>query len=166
MTRYVPTATVWAFAVLLALSAQTTAGDQDRKVSKDYVKNLYMNYLKEEGYQGEVKDDLIFFKHDGGTFVLEIQNDDPTYFRIVKPGIWSIDSEDERLIVLQAASMACGDIKIAKTYVVKDNTWVSAETHVPNYEGFAAAFKRLLSAIDAGEKKFVFHMKALNEKKA
>jgi hypothetical protein len=169
MRKYALQTVLAGFTIMTFLMSTNTVQAQERKVSRDYLAVIYLAFLTEEGYKpelkGEGKDQFILFKKAGANYVIEIRPDDPTFFRILKPNIWKVDSKEERILALEAASLSSGGVKIAKVYLTDDHVWISAETHVPNPEGFTAAFGRLMSTIETADIRFHESMRNLSRKK-
>jgi hypothetical protein len=130
------------------------------KVTKSSLQNLYMDYLKNEGYRPEVDSDGdVEFKREGLTYFIVVDPDDPECFRLVLANIWKIDDEAERQKVLASADYSNAKSKVSKVYTVKDNVWVSIEILVAHPEDFKAVFKRSLSALTNGEQNFTEDMR-------
>lgn len=169
MRKYVLQNVLAGFTIMTFLMSTNTVQAQERKVSREYLAVIYLAFLNEEGYKpelkGEGKDQLILFKKAGSIYAIDIHADDPTFFRIIKPAIWKIDSKEERYLALEAATLSSSMVKIAKVFLREDQVWISAETHIPNPEGFAVAFGRLMSTIEAADTIFHESMKKLGRKK-
>lgn len=125
------------------------------------LRQLYLDFLTEEGYRPTTDDDGdIVFKREGKTYVLFVDDDDPTFFRLVLPNFWPIESEEERTLAYQAATVATGQTKVAKVYGVQDNLWASVELFLERPEQFTAHFTRSLNAIAVAVDGFVSIMRA------
>ncbi|MEL6348626.1 MAG: hypothetical protein AAFV53_36315, partial [Myxococcota bacterium] len=124
---------------------------------------LYENFLKAEGYIPQVDGDGdVVFKKEGTTFFIDIAENDPEYFRIVCPNFWSIDNEEERARALHSSSRATARGKVAKVFLVRDNTWASVEQFVAQPEDFKGIFDRSMSALQNGIGLFVEEMRKAN----
>ncbi len=80
-----------------------------------------------------------------GVFDHHDENDEE-FFRLVYPGFWSIESELEREKA-QRALTATAQTKVAKVFLVCDNTWASIEMFCSPPEVFRTAFHRSLRAL-------------------
>ncbi|HSV73371.1 MAG TPA: hypothetical protein VLH79_06395 [Chthonomonadales bacterium] len=110
---------------------------------------MYREHLASEGFPVNIgHDGDVTFKFEGGNYVILIDEDD-TYFRLVFPGFWSIDSEEERLRVSLAALYATAQIKVAKVYPQNDNTHAAIELFCSPPEAFKPVFMRSLRALGA-----------------
>ncbi len=125
---------------------------------------MYVDYLTREGYRPTIDSDGdVVFMHEGGTYYIEIDTNDPQYFRLVFPNFWSIESGDELARVMVAANYATMRTKSAKIYVRGDgqNTVASIELFFARPEQFQEVFRRALSALQAGVINFREKMAAL-----
>ncbi|MEK8016873.1 MAG: hypothetical protein VSS75_008390 [Candidatus Parabeggiatoa sp.] len=136
--------------------------------SKEQLQLMYMLYLKREGYLPEIDSDGdIKFKKEGYTYLIDVraQADDPQYFRIIRPNLWSIDNDIERLEVLVAADYVNSDIKVVKLYTVKDHVWATVEIFISNQEDFKTIFSRLMSVLSGGVENFATKMREIRKEK-
>ncbi|MCS6772823.1 MAG: hypothetical protein RMM31_05300 [Anaerolineae bacterium] len=118
---------------------------------------LYVSHLTEEGYQPTVDaDGDVVFKHEGLTYYIDIDTNDESFFRLVCPNFWSIDSPEELLRALLAANYVTRKMKVAKVYVHNDGKDVSAsiEIFLAQPEHFKAVFRRSLSALQSSISNF------------
>lgn len=124
-------------------------------------RDLYFTYLASEGYRPEVdRDGDVAFKYEGGNYYLSVDEDD-TYFRLVYPNFWSIESPEELRRAYEAASRATERIKVAKVYVRQDakNTSAAIEMFLDPLADFREVFPRSLQALRAGVASFVDSMR-------
>ena len=122
--------------------------------------DLYLSYLRTEGYVPEVdKDGDLVFKVEGGTYVLFAHEDDREYFSILFPGFWPIESEKERSEAYVAANHATAQTKVGKVYVIGDNVSASVEMVFSDPEQFKPVFKRALAMLRAGVAAFAEKMR-------
>lgn len=109
---------------------------------------MYLQFLKEEGYVPRTDDDGdIIFKVEGGSYLLFAAEDDQEFFRLAFPFFWEIESEEERQRALVAASRVTADMKLAKVYLVEDNVWASVEMLIDPIENFKPVFRRSLDIL-------------------
>jgi hypothetical protein len=127
--------------------------------SKKRLQQLYMTYLKKQGYGPEVDGDGdIRFKWEGRTLFISLSEDDPLFFHLVLPNIWEVESEAERADVLAAADTSNALCKASKIFIVDDRVWVSIELFLKSPEDFKGFFKRSIGALGAGVSVFVLKM--------
>jgi hypothetical protein len=135
-----------------ALSAQ---------MSESQLQQMYMSYLREQGYQADIDSDGdIAFKAEGHNFYIIVDEDDPESFRILYPNFWEIESEDERSRAAQAASFANRTTKIAKVFLTlsPDDTSIDANIFLAKQEDFKLFFGRMIDVILLSRRKFVDEM--------
>jgi hypothetical protein len=138
----------------------TAQADDPAPLSKEQVQQMYGDFLKTEGFVFEVDTDGdVVFKKEGKTYFLGVDADDPHFFRIVYPNFWEIENFEEHIRVLIAADFANNRSKVAKVYVVNQNTWASVELFVDKPEDFKPLFYRTIDAVDNGVKNFVAKMR-------
>lgn len=119
---------------------------------------MYRDYLAEEGFTPKIDDDGdVFFKYEGKNYVIIIE-DDEQFFRICFPNFWSIESEEERKKVQEAALYAAAKTKVAKVFPVQDDTWAVIELFCDPPESFSRVFRRSLGALQAGVNNFIEKM--------
>ena len=124
---------------------------------------MYVSYLREEGYAPEVdKDGDVMFKFEGGTYFVLVDEEDEMFFQIMYPSFWPIESEEERARVEKAAQLATRSTKVAKVYPQRDNVTASVELLCVPPEAFKAVFRRALRCIQAGVTKFRAAMSELD----
>ena len=95
----------------------------------------------DEGYRPTVDGDGdVSFKYEGGSYYIDIDTDDNTYFRLVFPNFWSLDDADERARGVMAADAATRRTNVAKVYTRQDGKNVSAavEMFLPAARGLPA----------------------------
>lgn len=142
------------------LPSYALAQKKGKELNDKDLQKLYMEYLTDEGYKPEVDaDGDVQFKEEGKTYFIDVSADDQEYFRVVLANIWPIESEEERLRVLQACDYANATAKVCKVYSVRDNVWVGIEVFVAKPEDFKGIFKRSMSALRNGTMLFVKKMR-------
>lgn len=115
----------------------------------------FLEYLTNEGYIATVDQDSdIVLKHEGGVYLIVLDDLDPGFFRIVFPNFWSIDSESARTKAEKAALTATAATKVAKVFPVSNNLWATVELFVTDLDQAKAVFKRSMSALRAAVVKF------------
>ena len=145
------------FALSLAGPAAHVAADDGP--SREELQELYLEYLKIEGYVPKIDDDGdVMFKAEGRTYFIDVNEKDPQFFRLVFPFFWKIEDEEERTRAFQAANHANLETKVAKVFVVNDDTWASVELFVEKPEDFQPVFTRSLASIRASVDVFAAKM--------
>jgi hypothetical protein len=135
---------------LTGLQAQSNAALQ----------KAHLSFLEKQDIEGWVDEDGdIQFTYNDRTFFIEVDESDTEFFRLVLANIWPIESEIERLQVLEAVDYANAQIKVAKAFMVRDNVWISVEVFVEDPGDYEAFFDRSLSVIELGVERFVEKMR-------
>lgn len=124
-------------------------------VDKAWLQELYLEYLRDEGFRPTTDSDGdVTFKFEGGLYFIHVLEDDPTYFRLVYPRFWAIEDEAERDAALRAASLVSARKKGAKVFVEDDDTTASVELFLPNTEDFRRVFPRCLNVVQEATRAF------------
>ena len=134
---------------------------QQREVNMD--KKKIQAVLAEEGYRPQwIEDRILIFKHEGDTYVVETDDDDALFLRIILPNFWSIESEEEYARVIAACEKATRKIKVAKIFTSQEGktTWASIEMFIPSVDVFPLILNRCMSALTAALKVFLEAMRA------
>ncbi len=121
---------------------------------------LYMHYLANEGFQPKIDGDGdVVFKCEGKTYYIDIDTEDPQFFRLVFPQFWSVDSDEEFERIRNAANEANLKTKVTKVYIVTlpsgKDTCAAIEIFLEKPEQFEAIFPRAMRALQAGVRTFV-----------
>jgi hypothetical protein len=130
------------------------------QMTKSQLQQMYVTYLKQEGYQPEVDSDGdVAFKAEGRYFYISVDEDDLEVFTIVFPYFWEIESLSERREALLAASNANRTTKIAKIYLTPDDdTSIIGQTYLVKPDDFKLFFGRMVDAIMTARRKFIDEM--------
>lgn len=128
--------------------------------TREELQKLYTDSLAAEGYRPELDDDGdVRFRHEGSSYFIEVREDDPMFFRVVMPNFWDIESPKERARIIEAANITCSDVKVAKVFIVRNDTWCAVELFLPSQEHFVPILQRCLLAIRAAVNTFTEHMR-------
>jgi hypothetical protein len=74
----------------------------ESQISKKQLQDMYISYLKEQGYQPDIDSDGdVTFKAEGGSFYIFVDEDDLELFRIVYPNFWEVESLAEMLKIYE-----------------------------------------------------------------
>jgi len=124
-------------------------------------KKLFMRFLREDGFRPKIdEDDDIVFKFEGKTHYIETNELDESYFRLILPNFWQIDTPEEESHALVVMSEVNAEIKVAKIYQRKDSIHATVEMFIDPMEGFKQVFPRCLGCIQAAVDAFRKKMKA------
>lgn len=117
---------------------------------------LYFEYLADEGFRPKIDDEGdVSFKKEGSQYLIYSNENDPQLFRLCALFIWPIESYEERVQALEAASKATRQLKSTKVYVQDDNVHATIELLFSRPEDFKPLFHRALGLVDAGVERFV-----------
>jgi hypothetical protein len=145
--------------VFLALTL-FLAGNLSAQMSKGQLQQMYLSYLKEQGYMPEIDSDGdILFRAEGRNLYIIVDVEDPETFRILYPGFWSIDSETERRQVAAAASLVTRTTKMARIFMTSaNNTSIDIFTMLVAQQDFKSHFRRMVEIIFLARSKFIEEM--------
>jgi len=129
-------------------------------------KKLFMRFLREDGFRPKIdEDDDIVFKFEGKTHYIETNESDESYFRLILPNFWQIDTPEEESHALVVMSEVNAEIKVAKIYQRRDSIHATVEMFIDPMEGFKQVFPRCLGCIQAAVAAFREKMKAYFQSK-
>lgn len=118
------------------------------------LKELMLNYLREEGFCPKEEEFGIAFKCEGLNFLFLYDSDDDQYFRLMMPGIFDV-TEENFPAVLPALNKVNSEIKVVKAYTpVPDEVWLGFEVVVDSTPVLADFVPRGIAMLRAGQRKF------------
>jgi hypothetical protein len=123
-------------------------GAQD--MSEQDLQNMYVSYLREEGYSPWIDDDGdVGFEKNDLNFYIIVNEGDLEFFQLLFPGIYSVDTPQERQRAAAAISVVNRKRKVAKVYMNTSETrvTVSAEVFVRNPGDFRGTFTRMFNNV-------------------
>lgn len=133
-------------------------------MSKQDRADMYRNYLAEEGFSPKLDSDGdVVFKYEGKSYCIIVDENDEEFFRLVFPNFWSIESDEEREKVLNAANYSTARTKVTKIFPIRDDTWAAIEMFCSPPEAFKISFRRCLSALQTGVNNFLEQMRTGRE---
>jgi hypothetical protein len=122
-------------------------------MDKKALQELYLAYLRDEGYKGEVDEDGdIEFKYEGRWYYLHVFEDDEYYFRVTLPSFWEIETDDEQARALEAANAMNNEYKCGKVLYVESGDgytgmFATAESFLSAPNDFMPLFPRMLALL-------------------
>ena len=113
-------------------------------------------YLAEEGFRPRIEKDDLFLTYRGWTVVVTNDCDDTSYYYVLVPFFWEIESNAERLQALETASEMSRIYKVTKVFLTGDNANVSAMTgaFATTPEAFLDVVVRCISITTAAVEEF------------
>lgn len=117
------------------------------------LKELMMQYLREEGFCPKDEEFGIAFKCEGNTFIFFYDEQDDQFFRLLMPGIYSV-TEENKESVLVAMNKVNSDMKVIKAYTPDEDVWLGFEVLVDSTPVLADFVPRGIAMLRAAQRKF------------
>lgn len=115
----------------------------------------YMNWLTEQGYRPEIdKDGDVTFKHERINFVLFSNEKDDTFFRLMVPYFWELESEEETERASKVIMKLNSDYKAAKFYIMQEDVCVAIESFYANFEDVYPVLGRQIDLLASAMREF------------
>lgn len=112
------------------------------------IAELHAEFLVREGFLPKIDDDNdVVFSYMGKTFFIQVDAQDPEFFRLIAPNFWPIESDQERQVAALVASEVNRGLKTAKVFLNFDNTWASVDLFCSPIENYKSVFMRCLDAL-------------------
>jgi len=122
------------------------------------------DFLEEEGFRPKFDDDGdIIFKYEGKTFIIEFDDSDEHYLRLMLPNFWELESDYEKNQAIQVALEITKKIKVAKVFSVENCIWSSAELFLPNEDSVKPIFSKIIGVVSTAATLFANRMNDLRE---
>ena len=97
------------------------------------LKELMLNYLREEGFCPKEEEFGLAFKCEGLNFIFFYDEEDDRYFRLMMPGIFDVTEENFPAVLL-AMNKVNSELKVVKAYTpVPHEVWVGFEVITANH---------------------------------
>lgn len=124
--------------------------------TKAQLQETYSGFLSTEGFRPEVtQSGNVRFRREGRTYVIYVDENDPTYFRLVLVFSEEDKSAAMRLRRLEGINIASSDTKVIKAYLDSDgDPTFAAEMFVVVPGDFKTTLSRLLRATDNAYDKY------------
>jgi hypothetical protein len=118
------------------------------------LKEMMLEYLRNEGFRPEEADYGLDFKCEGKNYVFFNDEDDDQYFRLMMPGIFDVTDEN-RDFVLKALNATNTEMKVVKAYTpVEHAVWLGFEILVDSTPVLSDLVPRALHMLRAAQKTF------------
>ncbi|MFH2123992.1 MAG: hypothetical protein ABIJ50_10985 [Pseudomonadota bacterium] len=124
-------------------------------------------FLEEEGFRPKIDDDGdIMFKYEGKTYIIQFDEDDALFIRLMLPNFWELDSDSEKAQATKISLEITRQVKVAKVFSVEDRMWSSAELFLPNEESIKPIFNKIMAVVSGAAVLFARKMHDLRESEA
>ncbi|NLN92705.1 MAG: hypothetical protein GX130_05255 [Candidatus Hydrogenedens sp.] len=111
----------------------------------------YLKHLTDEGYSPEIqKDGAIHFKFEGGNYLIILDEEDEEYFCLLYPNFYSVETDKEKILVMQAMSHVTCKTKYVKLFLMSDKLCATVEHAFSSPESFFIYFKESLKRLQTG----------------
>ena len=154
-----------ALALVLASCASARAEGQPQaqtgpvEAKREELQEVYVGYLKREGYSPEIDSDgNVTFKLEGGRYVILIDPKDRAFFHLAYFGFWKVETDADRQKALAAANQAMMTTKLAKVLVTKKTVVATVGLFVREPAEFATFFERAVRGVQLAVRKFADEM--------
>ena len=118
------------------------------------LKELMLNYLREEGFCPKEEEYGLAFKCEGLNFIFFYDEDDDQYLRLMMPGIFDVTEENFPAVLL-AMNKVNSEMKVVKAYTpVPDAVWIGFEVIVDTTPVLADFVPRGITMLRAAQRKF------------
>jgi hypothetical protein len=131
------------------------------QMSKTELQDMYVEYLKQEGYSPSIySDGDVIFKVEGRTFFISVDESDLEFFRVNYNLNYELENAKERRQFPIAVAYANSNTKVAKVISLENGGRVniSAQVLLNRPEDFKYIFSRLLSTLRTAREIFVEKM--------
>jgi hypothetical protein len=123
-----------------------------------------LDYFKREGYLAHLDDDGdIVFKREGMHYALCFDREDPEFAKLMLPNVWSVDTPQERAVVLHAMNEINRRYKVIKIHTVGDQVWLAVEMWLADQADWAVHFPRAVRALSHALFRFAEQMRTSAE---
>jgi Putative bacterial sensory transduction regulator len=131
-----------------AASAQT--------YTKQQLQTTYSDFLATEGFRPELtQNGNVRFRREGRSYVIYVDADDPTYFRLVLAFSADDKSPQARIRRLEGINTASNEVKVVKAFLDNDgDPTFAAEMFLVVPGDFKTTLTRLLRAMDNAYDKY------------
>ncbi len=115
----------------------------------------YMAWLNEQGYRPELDNDQdIAFKHERINFVLFANEKDETFFRLMVPFFWELETEEETERATKVIMKLNTDYKAAKFYIMQNDVCVAIESFYGQVEDVFPVLGRQIDLLASAMREF------------
>lgn len=130
-------------------------------MDKEVLQELYLTYLKDEGYRGEVDEGGdIQFKYEGRWYYILIEEDDEYCCCMLFPDFWEIETEEEKAQAVVVADAINREYKYGKLFTDEDDDgnmtiFAQVSSFLNDLNDFKAFFTKMLDVLQQMSEDFV-----------
>jgi hypothetical protein len=116
---------------------------------------LFLEYLTTEGYRPSLDEDQdITFKHERINYILFPNEKDDTFFRLMIPFFWELETPEETERATKVMMKLNADYKAAKFYVMQNDVCVAAEAFYAKPEDVKPLLGRYIDLLASAMREF------------
>ncbi len=132
------------------------AGASAQTYTKQQLQETYSAFLTSEGFRPEVtQSGNVRFRREGRSYVIFVEENDPTYFRLVLAFSAEDKSAQARIRRLEGCNVASAEVKVVKAFLDSDgDPTFSSEMFLIVPGDFKTTLTRLLRAMDNAYEKY------------
>ena len=115
----------------------------------------YLEFLTAEGYRPALDDDKdITFKHERISFILFPNEKDETFFRLMIPFFWELETPEETERATGVMMKLNADYKAAKFYIMQNDVCVAAEAFYSKPDDAKPLIGRYIDLLSSAMREF------------
>jgi hypothetical protein len=116
---------------------------------------LFLEYLTTDGYRPTLDEDNdISFKHERINYILFPNEKDETFFRLMIPFFWELETPEETERAMKVMMKLNADYKAAKFYVMQNDVCVAAEAFYAKPEDVKTLLGRYIDLLASAMREF------------
>ncbi len=116
---------------------------------------IYLEFLNTEGYRPALDEDQdITFKHERINYILFPNEKDETFFRLMIPFFWELETPEENERASKVMMKLNADYKAAKFYVMQNDVCVAAEAFYSKPEDVKPLIGRYIDLLASAMREF------------
>ncbi len=113
------------------------------------VVHLVTEYLSSEGYKYEIDEDGdVHFKYEGTHMYFTVDKNDPSFFRLLMPGVYRL--EGDRTKLLGCLNEIVAETKVLKAFLIGDQVHLSVEIFLDTTPEIKDFFPRCVDLLKEG----------------
>lgn len=139
------------------------ASARGQEYSQKQLQEIFSRHLAVESIRTEITNaGGVRFRNQGRTYVLQVDERDPLYFRLTMAFAVEDKSATERQRLLEACNTASGEVKVIKCFLDEEgDPTFAAEMFVVVPGDFSLSFDRVLRAMDSAYRRYTRRLSEL-----